>query len=63
MQAIVTDLSFNSNAGDYEVSKNSQTQVKETKISFEALISQANEINKIEIDSNKDLNQNKAPVQ
>lgn len=63
MQAIVTDLSFNSNAGDYEVSKNSQTQVKETKISFEALISQANEINKKEIDSNKDLNQNKAPVQ
>ena len=63
MQAIVTDLSFNSNAGDYEVSKNSQTQVKETKISFEALISQANEINKIEIDSNKDFNQNKAPVQ
>lgn len=62
MQAIVTDLSFNSNAGDYEVSKNSQTQVKETKISFEALISQANEINKIEIDSDKDLNQNKAPV-
>ena len=62
MQAIVTDLSFNSNAGDYEVSKNSQTQVKETKISFEALISQANEINKIEVDSNKDLNQNKAPV-
>lgn len=63
MQTIVTDLSYNSNIQEYEVSKNSQTQVNEPKISFEALISQANENNKIELDSKKEIPQNKAPVQ
>lgn len=63
MQAIINDLSYNSNVQEFEVSKNNQTQSTEPKISFEALISQANEINKIELDSQKDINQSTAPVQ
>lgn len=65
MQALVTDISYNSQLQELENSKSNQTSQKEnneTKVSFEALINKANIENKIDFDAEKNISQNNTPI-